>query len=149
MKGKQLGMDIGILELNPEDLKDTPDEIARDTQRKLDALEKEKESLEEVSDTQLDIEDITGTEERNAKAIEILEKERQLQEEREKEWKKEKRSKKIKRTVKLVLLIALVVILALAWLSGYRIPIPDSWVAHIQGIYNSAYNTVVGYFTGA
>ena len=77
-------------------------------------------------------------------SLSILQKEQELQLEREKEWKKEKRSKKIKRTLKLGVLVLIAAILLFALLGGYRIPVPDSWVEHFQGIYNTA----VEYFTG-
>lgn len=147
MKSKQLGTDIATLEIDPNDIEDTPEEIERENKRALNSIEKEKENLEEVQ-TKLEIMDIVGSEERNAKALEILEKERQLQEERELEWKKEKRSKKIKRNIKLFLILGVIVILALAWTAGYRIPIPDEWVQHIRGIYETAYKTVTSYFSG-
>lgn len=152
MKSKQLGTDIATLEIDPNDFEDTPEEIERENKRALNSIEKEKESLEETQstdlETKLEIMDIVGSEERNAKALEILEKERQLQEERELEWKKEKRSKKIKRNIKLFLIVGVIVMLALAWTAGYRIPIPDEWVQHIRGIYETAYKTVVSYFSG-
>lgn len=147
MKSKQLGTDIATLEIDPNDFEETPEEIERENKRAINSIEKEKENLEEVQ-TKLEIMDIIGSEERNARALEILEKERQLQEERELEWKKEKRSKKIKRSIKLFLIIGVIVILALAWTAGYRIPIPDEWVHHIRGIYETAYKTVTGYYTG-
>ena len=77
-------------------------------------------------------------------SLSILQKEQELQLEREKEWKKEKRYKKIKRTLKLGALLLIAGILLLALLGGYRIPIPDSWVGHFQGIFNTA----IDYFTG-
>lgn len=147
MKSKQLGTDIATLEIDPNDFEDTPEEIERENKRVISSIEKEKENLEEVQ-TKLEIMDIVGSEERNAKALEILEKERQLQEERELEWKKEKRSKKIKRNIKLFLIVGVIVMLALAWTAGYRIPIPDEWVQHIRGIYETAYKTAINYFSG-
>lgn len=77
-------------------------------------------------------------------SLSILQKEQELQLEREKEWKKEKRNKKIKRTLKLGALLLIAGILLLALLGGYRIPVPESWVGHFQGIYETA----VDYFTG-
>lgn len=152
MKGN---VDLGIVEFSAEDMKQTPEELKRELERKqskyenmLLELEEEKKSLQEVGDVGLEIVDTVGLEDRTATALGILEKERQMQIEREKEWEKEKRSKKRKRFFKTFCLVTVCVILFLAWLSGYRIPIPDSWVITIQGIYNSAYNTVVSYFTG-
>ena len=148
MKSKQLGTDIATLEIDPNDIEETPEEIERENKRALNSIEKEKENLEEIQTTNLEIMDVVGSEERNAVALEILEKERQLQVERELEWKKEKRSKKVKRSIKLFLIVGIIVILILAWTAGYRIPIPEEWVQHIRGIYETAYKTIVGYFSG-
>lgn len=148
---KNLGLDDVALEIDSTPT--TVDELAEETKEQVDKLQKEAEKIEEVTEDEkdaprLDIVDVMGSEERNAKALDILEKERLLQEEREKEWKKEKKSKRIKRFIKTSILVFVVAVLFLAWYSGYRIPIPDEWVVHIQGIYQSAYDAVTGYFTG-
>lgn len=148
MKSKQLGTDIATLEIDPNDIEETPEEIERENKRALNSIEKEKENLEEIQTTNLEIMDVVGSEERNAVALEILEKERQLQVERELEWKKEKRSKKVKRSIKLFLIVGIIVILILAWTAGYRIPIPEEWVQHIRGIYETAFKTITEYFSG-
>lgn len=148
---KNLGLDDVALEIDSTPT--TVDELAEETKEQVDKLQKEAEKIEEVTEDEkdaprLDLVDVMGSEERNAKALDILEKERLLQEEREKEWKKEKKSKKMKRFIKTGILLFIVAVLFLAWFSGYRIPIPDEWVVHIQGIYQSAYDAVTGYFTG-
>lgn len=148
---KNLGLDDVALEIDSTPT--TVDELAEETKEQVDKLHKEAEKIEEVTEDEkdaprLDLVDVMGSEERNAKALDILEKERLLQEEREKEWKKEKKSKRIKRFIKTSILVFVVAVLFLAWYSGYRIPIPDEWVVHIQGIYQSAYDAVTGYFTG-
>ena len=148
---KNLGLDDVALEIDSTPT--TVDELAEETKEQVDKLQKEAEKIEEVTEDEkdaprLDLVDVMGSEERNAKALDILEKERLLQEEREKEWKKEKKSKRIKRFIKTSILVFVVAVLFLAWYSGYRIPIPDEWVVHIQGIYQSAYDAVTGYFTG-
>lgn len=148
---KNLGLDDVALEIDSTPT--TVDELAEETQEQVDKLQKEAEKIEEVTEDEkdaprLDLVDVMGSEERNAKALDILEKERLLQEEREKEWKKEKKSKRMKRFIKTSILVFVVAVLFLAWYSGYRIPIPDEWVVHIQGIYQSAYDAVTGYFTG-
>lgn len=148
---KNLGLDDVALEIDSTPT--TVDELAEETKEQVDKLQKEAEKIEEVTEDEkdaprLDIVDVMGSEERNAKALDILEKERLLQEEREKEWKKEKKSKRMKRFIKTSILVFVVAVLFLAWYSGYRIPIPDEWVVHIQGIYQSAYDAVTGYFTG-
>lgn len=142
---KNLGVDDVVLEV---DSSLSPEEQYEENAKLLREIEKEGAAIQEASDTSLDVEDVMGSEERNAKALDILERERILQEERELEWKKEKRSKRIKRNIKLLCLMFVTGVLLLAWLSGYRIPIPDEWVVHIQGIYQSAYDAVTGYFTG-
>ena len=147
MRAKNLGVDIGVVEIDPEDMENTLEEDIRETNRKVSQIQREKENLEEVADTKLEVFDAIGTEERNAKALEILEKERSLQEERELAWIKEKKAKRLKRTIKLVLIALIVIMLFIAWQAGYRIPIPDEWVKHIQGIYETAFNAVKGYFT--
>lgn len=148
---KNLGLDDVALEIDSTPT--TVDELAEETKEQVDKLHKEAEKIEEVTEDEkdaprLDIVDVMGSEERNAKALDILEKERMLQVERENEWKKEKKSKRMKRFIKTSILVFVVVVLFLAWYSGYRIPIPDEWVVHIQGIYQSAYDSVTGYFTG-
>ena len=148
---KNLGLDDVALEIDSTPT--TVDELAEETKEQVDKLQKEAEKIEEVTEDEkdaprLDLVDVMGSEERNAKALDILEKERLLQEEREKEWKKEKKSKRMKRFIKTSILVFVVAVLFLAWYSGYRIPIPDEWVVHIQGIYQSAYDAVTGYFTG-
>lgn len=148
---KNLGLDDVALEIDSTPT--TVDELAEETKEQVDKLQKEAEKIEEVTEDEkdaprLDIVDVMGSEERNAKALDILEKERMLQVERENEWKKEKKSKRMKRFIKTSILVFVVAVLFLAWYSGYRIPIPDEWVVHIQGIYQSAYDAVTGYFTG-
>lgn len=148
---KNLGLDDVALEIDSTPT--TVDELAEETQEQVDKLKKEAEKIEEVTEDEkdaprLDLVDVMGSEERNAKALDILEKERMLQVERENEWKKEKKSKRMKRFIKTSILVFVVAVLFLAWYSGYRIPIPDEWVVHIQGIYQSAYDAVTGYFTG-
>lgn len=148
---KNLGLDDVALEIDSTPT--TVDELAEETKEQVDKLQKEAEKIEEVTEDEkdaprLDIVDVMGSEERNAKALDLLEKERMLQVERENEWKKEKKSKRIKRFIKTSILVFVVAVLFLAWYSGYRIPIPDEWVVHIQGIYQSAYDAVTGYFTG-
>ena len=148
---KNLGLDYVALEIDSTPT--TVDELAEETKEQVDKLHKEAEKIEEVTEDEkdaprLDLVDVMGSEERNAKALDILEKERLLQEEREKEWKKEKKSKRIKRFIKTSILVFVVAVLFLAWYSGYRIPIPYEWVVHIQGIDQSAYDAVTGYFTG-
>ena len=139
-------VNVGMIELTPEMLEKTTDEKIAEIERQKYQLNKEKEQLEEVSEKQLDIEGIETSEDRMAAALSILEKERQLQEMREKEQKKEIISKKIKRTVKLIILIAITLILLFAWLSGYRIPVPDAWVVRVQEIWNAAVKWVQDYF---
>lgn len=148
---KNLGLDDVALEIDSTPT--TVDELAEETKEQVDKLKKEAEKIEEVTEDEkdaprLDIVDVMGSEERNAKALDLLEKERMLQVERENEWKKEKKSKRMKRFIKTSILVFVVAVLFLAWYSGYRIPIPDEWVVHIQGIYQSAYDAVTGYFTG-
>ena len=148
---KNLGLDDVALEIDSTPT--TVDELAEETKEQVDKLHKEAEKIEEVTEDEkdaprLDIVDVMGSEERNAKALDLLEKERMLQVERENEWKKEKKSKRMKRFIKTSILVFVVAVLFLAWYSGYRIPIPDEWVVHIQGIYQSAYDAVTGYFTG-
>lgn len=139
-------VNVGMIELTPEMLEKTTDEKIAEIERQKYQLNKEKEQLEEVSEKQLDIEGIETSEDRMAAALSILEKERQLQDDREKEWKKEKRNKKIKRTIKLTLLVAIMLILLFAWLSGYRIPVPDAWLVRLQEIWNAAVKWVQDYF---
>ena len=139
-------VNLGMLEVTPEMLEKTTDEKIAEMERQKYQLNKEKEALEEVKDTQLNIDGIETSEDRMAAALSILEKERELQEMREKEQKKEIRNKKIKRTVKLIILIAITLILLFAWLSGYRIPVPDAWVVRVQEIWNAAVKWAQDYF---
>ncbi|MFQ6830440.1 hypothetical protein [Butyricicoccus pullicaecorum] len=155
---KNLGLDDVALEIDSTPT--TVDELAEETKEQVDKLQKEAEKIEEVTEDEkdaprLDIVDVMGSEERNAKVLNILGKADYLQDDMEAEWQKEKKIKKRERIVKRVksliytgILVFVVAVLFLAWYSGYRIPIPDEWVVHIQGIYQSAYDAVTGYFTG-
>lgn len=155
---KNLGLDDVALEIDSTPT--TVDELAEETQEQVDKLQKEAEKIEEVTEDEkdapnLDIVDVMGSEERNAKVLNILGKAEYLQDDMETEWQKEKKSKKRERVIKRVksliytsILVFVVAVIFLAWYSGYRIPIPDEWVVHIQGIYQSAYDAVTGYFSG-
>lgn len=155
---KNLGLDDVALEIDSTPT--TVDELAEETKEQVDKLQKEAEKIEEVTEDEkdaphLDIVDVMGSEERNAKVLNILGKAEYLQDDMETEWQKEKKSKKRERVIKRVksliytgILVFVVVVIFLAWYSGYRIPIPDEWVVHIQGIYQSAYDAVTGYFSG-
>lgn len=155
---KNLGLDDVALEIDSTPT--TVDELAEETKEQVDKLQKEAEKIEEVTEDEkdaprLDLVDVMGSEERNAKVLNILGKAEYLQDDMETEWQKEKKSKKRERVIKRVksliytgILVFVVVVIFLAWYSGYRIPIPDEWVVHIQGIYQSAYDAVTGYFSG-
>lgn len=155
---KNLGLDDVALEIDSTPT--TMDELAEETKEQVDKLKKEAEKIEEVTEDEkdaprLDIVDVMGSEERNAKVLNILGKAEYLQDDMETEWQKEKKSKKRERVIKRVksliytgILVFVVAVIFLAWYSGYRIPIPDEWVVHIQGIYQSAYDAVTGYFSG-
>ena len=155
---KNLGLDDVALEIDSTPT--TVDELAEETKEQVDKLQKEAEKIEEVTEDEkdaprLDLVDVMGSEERNAKVLNILGKAEYLQDDMETEWQKEKKSKKRERVIKRVksliytgILVFVVVVIFLAWYSGYRIPIPDEWVVHIQGIYQSAYDAVIGYFSG-
>lgn len=155
---KNLGLDDVALEIDSTPT--TVDELAEETQEQVDKLQKEAEKIEEVTEDEkdaprLDLVDVMGSEERNAKVLNILGKAEYLQDDMETEWQKEKKSKKRERVIKRVksliytsILVFVVAVIFLAWYSGYRIPIPDEWVVHIQGIYQSAYDAVTGYFSG-
>lgn len=145
MKIKNLGIDDVVLEA---DSSLSPEEQYEENAKLLSEIEKEGATIQEASDTSLDLDEVMGSEERNATVLDLLGEERLLQKDRVKEWKKEKRSKRIKSFVATSALVFVVIVLLLAWNSGYRIPIPDEWVVHIQGIYQSAYDAVTGYFTG-
>lgn len=127
-------------------------EAAKQSKMLLEEIALQKQKLNEIPDTvpegslEINISD-TVESERDTKALDILEKERQMQLERELEWKKEKRVKKIKRWIKTSLIVIPVVVIGLAWLAGYRIPIPEEIAIHAQGIWESAKDFVVSYFT--
>lgn len=146
MKAKNL-VDLGIVELDAEDYALTPEEQARENERIVNQIKAEGEKIEEVDDTRLNISITEGTEERQDAALSILEKEKMLQAERIEEWQKEKKRKKRKRVFKSTILIVIAIIIALAWVSGYRIEIPQEVVVHIEGIFNSAKDFVVNFFT--
>lgn len=139
--------DFGIIDLSEEDIEDTPEEKAEATKRAVYEIEQKKKEMDIVEDPKLEIVTYADSEERNAAALEILEREKRLQLEREEEWKKEKKHKKIVRTVKIVVLIFILAVLVIAYFAGYRIPIPEAWVQHAKGIYETAYNAVVNFFT--
>lgn len=111
----------------------TPEEDLKDVQEKVQEIEGILSGLA-----------IEDSEARKSAALEILEKERQLQLEREEEWKKEKKKKKIIRGFKLTVLIAICLVLLFALLGGYRIILPAEYVKHLEGIWQTA----VKYFTG-
>lgn len=159
---KNLGLDDVALEIDstPTTVDELLNDLEEETKNSVKKLEKEAEKIEEVTEDEkdaphLDIVDVMGSEERNAKVLNILGKADYLQDDMEAEWQKEKKSKKRERVIKRVksliytsILVFVVAVIFLAWYSGYRIPIPDEWVVHIQGIYQSAYDAVTGYFSG-
>lgn len=150
MKIRNLGTDVMtpdkgdtvIIELDERENFTAEEELeelsgkVKDMDQKLDKVKEIEDKLDNAIDEHNEA--IKST------SLSILQKEQELQLEREKEWKKEKRNKKIKRTLKLTALLLIFGVLVLALLGGYRIPVPESWVGHFQGIYNTA----VDYFTG-
>ncbi len=176
MKGYDLGLGDFLMEVDIEDENDRTEEAkkklkeidvakeevesvkeeavstAKQLKKLLEETTLQKQKLNEIPDTvpegslEINISD-TVESERDTKALDILEKERQMQLERELEWKKEKRVKKIKRWVKTSLIVIPVGVIGLAWLAGYRIPIPEEIAIHAQGIWESAKDFVVSYFT--
>lgn len=176
MKGYDLGLGDYLMEVDIEDENDRTEEAkkklkeidvakeeakfakeeavetAKQLKKLLEETALQKQKLDEipdtVSDTTLEIYvSDTVENERDTKALDILEKERQMQLERELEWKKEKRAKKIKRWVKTSLIVIVVGTVGLSLLAGYRIPIPEEVAIHIKGIWESAKDFVVSYFT--
>ena len=150
MKIRNLGTDVAspkqgetvLIELDDREMFTAEEELeelsgkVKDMDQKLDKVQEIETKLDNAIDEHNEV--IKST------SLSILQKEQELQLEREKEWKKEKRNKKIKRTLRLTVLLVIFGVLVLALLGGYRIPVPDSWVGHFQGIYNTA----VDYFTG-
>lgn len=127
-------------------------EAAKQSKLLLEEIALKKQKLDEIPDTVPDtmleiyVSD-TVESDRDIKALDILERERQMQLDRELEWKKEKRVKKIKRWVKTSLIVFVVGIVGLSLLAGYRIPIPEEVAIHVKGIWESAKDFVVSYFT--
>lgn len=127
-------------------------EAAKQSKMLLEEIAFQKQKLNEIPDIvsegslEINISD-TVESERDTKALDILEKERQMQLDRELEWKKEKKAKKIKRWVKTSLIAIVVGTVGLSLLAGYRIPIPEEVAIHIKGIWESAKDFVVSYFT--
>ena len=109
-----------------------------------------KEEIKDVSDKVKEIENKLAAQEtedeeaRRSLSLSILEKEKELQLDEAKEAKKKRRKQKFWRIVKTTFWAVIVTILLLALLGGYRIPVPDEWVQHMQGIWESA----TSYFTG-
>lgn len=141
MKIQNLGMDdlqspkkgdTVVIEISEEEAY-TPKEEIKDVSNKVKEIE-DKLAAQETEDEEA----------RKSASLSILEKEKELQLEQEKEWKKKKRKQKFWRIVKTIFLAAIAAILLLALLGGYRIPVPDEWVQHMQGIWETA----VSYFTG-
>lgn len=144
-------VDLGFVELSEEDLALTAEEQAREDERKVEMVKEEikehAETIEEVDAPNLVIEGLEDTSERKNAAMEILEKEKALQLEREKEWLKTKKRNKRKRIAKCVILIAIAVFLALAWLSGFRIEIPQAWIETFNNMWYSVREFVINFFT--
>lgn len=151
-EAKKKLQEIDVAKEEVESAKEEAVETAKQLKKLLEETALQKQKLDEVPDTiptgmlEINISD-TVESERDTKALDILEKERQMQLERELEWKKEKRGKKIKRWVKTSLIVIPVGVIGLAWLAGYRIPIPEEVAIHAQGIWESAKDFVVSYFT--
>lgn len=165
-------LDLGFLEIDGEDMMDE-NERAEEAKKKLEEIDAAKEeAVEAAKQTKLLLEEITLQKQkleeapdiapegkldiyfsdtvedtRNQNALDILERERQMQLERELEWKKEKRAKKIKRWVKTSLVLTFVGIIGLAWLAGYRISVPEGVAIHVKGIWESAKDFIIAYFT--
>lgn len=134
-------------------------ETAKQLKKLLEETVLQKQKLDEipdtVSDTTLEIYvSDTVESDRDIKALELLEEERQMQvkrkliqAEKDAEWLKEKRSKKIKRWVKTSAIMIVIGVIGLALLAGYRIPISDDVVIHLKGIWESAKDFVIQYWT--
>lgn len=133
-------------------------EAAKQSKLLLEEITLKKQKLDEIPDTVPDttleiyVSD-TVENDRDIKALELLEEERQMQIERkliqaekDAEWLKEKRSKKIKRMVKTSAITFIVGVIGLALLAGYRIPISEDVVIHFKGIWESAKDFVIQYW---
>lgn len=133
-------------------------EAAKQSKLLLEEITLKKQKLDEIPDTVPDttleiyVSD-TVENDRDIKALELLEEERQMQIERkliqaekDAEWLKEKRSKKIKRMVKTSAIAFIVGVIGLALLAGYRIPISEDVVIHFKGIWESAKDFVIQYW---
>lgn len=139
-------VNLGVVEFEDGDLFKTETEVLEEQERLKKELDAQQKDMEDVKDEGLEA-DLTEKEERAATALDILQREKKLQLEREEVWNKERKHNKMVRTVKAVVLLAIIAILVIAYVSGYRIPIPESWMVHIQGIYNTAFDAVIKFFT--
>lgn len=139
-------VNLGVVEFEDGDLFKTETEVLEEQERLKKELDAQQKDMEDVKDEGLEA-DLTEKEERAVTALDILQREKKLQLEREEVWNKERKHNKMVRTVKAVVLLAIIAILVIAYVSGYRIPIPESWMVHIQGIYNTAFDAVIKFFT--
>ena len=157
-EAKQKLKEIDVAKEEAKFAKEEAVETAKQLKKLLEETALQKQKLDEipdnVSDTTLEIYvSDTVESDRDIKALELLEEERQMQAkrkliqaEKDAEWLKEKRSKKIKRMVKTSAIVVIIVIIGLALLAGYRIPISEDVVIHIKGIWESAKDFVIQYW---
>lgn len=147
MKITDLGLGDYDLEVTGEDLALTDEEVRKENERLVREIDESQKNLETVSETTLVVDTVVEDEEKLSKSLDLLEKEKKMQDERYEEWKKEKKSKRTKRVVKTCIWVFVVGVLGLAWIAGYRIPIPDEWVRWADGAWNAARDFVIGLVT--
>lgn len=147
MKITDLGLGDYDLEVTGEDLALTDEEVRKENERLVREIDESQKNLETVAETTLVVDTVVEDEEKLSKSLDLLEKEKKMQDERYDEWKKEKKSKRTKRVVKTCIWVFVVGVLGLAWIAGYRIPIPDEWVRWADGAWNAARDFVIGLVT--
>lgn len=139
--------DLNVLEVSGEDMTPTPEDIARENERIINEVLEEGKKIKDVDDKVLIVEGHEDYFNRQNAALDILEKEKALQVEREKEWLKEKKKKRRVRRLKAGVLIAIAGFIALAWLSGFRIEIPQEVINTFDGMWQSVRDFVINFFS--
>ncbi len=146
MRGR---IDLGFIELDENDLAPTPEEIAQENEQKLREIKEEGKKIEEVEEKEvdfgLDLAEVADKEERKDNALTITERMMLMEIEYTKEQEKKLKARKRKRFAVYSILIFIIVVMLIAYLSGYEIYVPEPVLVHMQGIWNTAKDAVMGF----
>ncbi len=146
MRGR---IDLGFIELDENDLAPTPEEIAQENEQKLREIKEEGKKIEEVEETNvgfdINIDKALEDEERKARGLGVTDKAMELVMLKMKEQEDKNKAKARKRFIVLSILIFVFAVMLIAYLAGYEIYVPEPVLLHMQGIWNTAKDAVMGF----